>query len=57
MVAYRDHCDSSVVEYQDFTDAHDTIQYVQKIRAWGGGDEPEAAHDGLLKACQSLNWV
>ncbi len=26
------------------------------MRASGGGDEPEAAHDGLLDAC-NLNWV
>jgi len=57
VVAYRDHCDSNLIEIQDFTDAHDTIQFVNKITANGGGDEPEAAHDGLLAACKNINWV
>ena len=57
VVAYRDHCDSNLIDRHDFTDAHDTIEFVKKIYASGGGDEPEAAHDGLLEACKNLNWV
>jgi hypothetical protein len=57
VVAYRDHGDFNVVEHQDFTDAVDTISYVKKLTAYGGGDEPEAAHDGLLDACKNLTWV
>jgi hypothetical protein len=56
-VAYRDHCDSNVIESQDFSDAQDVINFVNKQTASGGGDEPEAAHDGLLHACTKLNWV
>jgi hypothetical protein len=48
VVAYRDHCDSNLLDRHDFTDAHDTIEFVKKLSANGGGDEPEAAHDGLL---------
>ena len=57
VVAYRDHGDANIIEAQDFTDAHDTIPFVNKLVANGGGDEPEAAHDGLLHACTKLNWV
>lgn len=42
---------------KDFTDAQEAIDYVNKLTASGGGDEPEAAHDGLMDACQKLNWV
>ena len=30
---------------------------MNKLKAQGGGDEPEAVHDGLIDACQKLNWV
>lgn len=56
-MAYRDHGDAKVVEHQDFRDATETIDYVRKLTAYGGGDEPEAAHDGLIDACKSLTWV
>ena len=42
---------------KDFTDAQEAIEYVNKLTASGGGDEPEAAHDGLMDSCQQLNWV
>lgn len=38
VVAYRDHGDSNIIEAQDFTDAHDTIPFVNKLVASGGGD-------------------
>lgn len=38
VVAYRDHGDSNIIEAQDFTDAHDTIPFVNKLIASGGGD-------------------
>lgn len=60
VVTYRDHPpqDSSyVTQYKDFTDATEIIDYVNKLSAAGGGDEPEAVHDGLIDSCQKLNWV
>lgn len=30
---------------------------MNKLSASGGGDEPEAVHDGLIDSCQKLNWV
>lgn len=38
VVAYRDHGDPNIIEAQDFTDAHDTIPFVNKLVASGGGD-------------------
>lgn len=46
-----------MTQIKDFTDATDVIDYVNKLNASGGGDEPEAVHDGLIDACQKLNWV
>jgi hypothetical protein len=60
IVTYRDHPpqeSSYVTQYQDFTDANEAITYVNRLSASGGGDEPEAVHDGLIDACQKLNWV
>jgi hypothetical protein len=30
---------------------------VKKLEAYGGGDFPEAVHDGLISSCKELNWV
>ena len=60
IVTYRDHPpqqSSYVTMIKDFTDAQEAIEYVNKLTASGGGDEPEAAHDGLMDSCQKLNWV
>lgn len=60
IVAYRDHPpqDSSyVTQHLDFTDQFEAINYVKTLTAGGGGDQPEAAHDGLLLSAQKLNWV
>lgn len=60
VVTYRDHPpqDSSyVTQYKDFTDANEIVEYVNKLSAGGGGDEPEAVHDGLIDSCRKLNWV
>ena len=60
VVTYRDHPpqeSSYVTQYKDFTDASEIIDYVNKLNASGGGDEPEAVHDGLIDSCQKLNWV
>lgn len=60
IVSYRDHPpqDSTyVTQILDFTDGHSAGEYVNKLQAWGGGDEPEAVHDGLMDSCKKLNWV
>ena len=43
IVSYRDHPpqeSSYVTQLKDFTDAPDAIDYVNKLQAYGGGDEP-----------------
>jgi len=60
VVSYRDHPpqDSSyVTQALDFTDGHEASEYVKNLKASGGGDEPEAVHDGLMHCCKQLNWV
>lgn len=60
VVTYRDHPPQDhtyVTQFKDFTDANECVAYVNKLNASGGGDEPEAVHDGLIDSCQKLNWV
>lgn len=38
MVAYRDHCDTNIIEKLDFTDANEAVKFTNKLRATGGGD-------------------
>lgn len=60
VVSYRDHAPQEstyVTQALDFTDGHDAGEYVKKLQAWGGGDFPEAVHDGLMHCCKNLNWV
>ena len=57
MLAYRDHCDHNLIEAIDFTDGDSAIEFANKLAASGGGDEPEAAHDGLLTSCRRLHWA
>ena len=60
VVAYRDHPpqDSTyVTQTLDFTDHDEAIKYVNKLQATGGGDFPEAVHDGLITSANDLNWV
>lgn len=60
IVSYRDHPpqeSSYVTQHLDFTDQFSAINYVKALSASGGGDEPEAVHDGLLVSAKKLNWV
>lgn len=60
IVSYRDHPpqDSSyVTKIKDFTDNFEAITYLQTLSAWGGGDFPEAVHDGLFDSATKLNWA
>lgn len=43
IVSYRDHPPQEstyVTQALDFTDGHEAGEYVNKLQAWGGGDEP-----------------
>jgi hypothetical protein len=50
-VTYRDHPpqDSTYVsKAQDFTNNKEIRDYINRLDVTGDGDEPEAAHDGLM---------
>jgi len=60
VVTYRDHPpqDSTyVTKMQDFTNDKEIRDYINKLDAFGGGDEPESAHDGLLASANSVSWT
>lgn len=60
IVSYRDHPpqDSSyVTQHLDFTDQYEATEYLKTLTAGGGGDEPEAAHDGLMVSAKNLRWA
>ena len=60
IVTYRDHPpqDSTyVTKVFDFTDNFEAVNYVKTLNAWGGGDEPEAVHDGLMDCATKLHWA
>ncbi|RLD52906.1 MAG: hypothetical protein DRI94_01665 [Bacteroidetes bacterium] len=56
-VFYRDIHDSYLTQKSDFSkDIKQTIQFINKQSAGGGGDFPEAADAGLNTAINELNW-
>eukprot|EP01126_Amoeba_proteus_P067253 TRINITY_DN9892_c0_g1_i1.p1 TRINITY_DN9892_c0_g1~~TRINITY_DN9892_c0_g1_i1.p1 ORF type:complete len:558 (-),score=88.89 TRINITY_DN9892_c0_g1_i1:22-1563(-) len=55
VVEYKDHCDSLVTSFQDFTTPENATKYLSGLGATGGGDTPEAVFDGLRIAC-NLQW-
>lgn len=60
VVSYRDHPPQDhtyVTKFQDFSDEHDTVKYINSLTANGGGDFPEAVHDGLETCCKKLSWA
>lgn len=60
VVTYRDHPpqDSTyVTKIQDFTNDKEIRDYINRLDAFGGGDEPEAAHDGLLASANKVSWT
>ena len=63
IVIYRDHCDGGKIIEQFpresiFTPKHDTISdFLNNIRAHGGGDGPEAVLDGLATATTKCDWT
>ncbi|MGA0571818.1 vWA domain-containing protein [Variovorax sp. VNK109] len=57
MVAYRDKGDPFVLRSHDFTNDLNAFQGVlNKLRADGGGDYPEAMNEALNEAVHNLNW-
>ena len=61
VVIYRDHCDDNIIEMcpkgETFTTDHVKIQnFLETVKATGGGDFPEAALDGLATASSKCKW-
>ena len=61
VIIYRDHCDDVMIEQfptsRNFTTQHKTVeQFLENVRAKGGGDYPEAVLDGLAQAATGCNW-
>ena len=62
IVIYRDHCDKDIIETypsdQNFTEDFEKIMdFLENVKANGGGDTPEAALDGLATAVSRTNWI
>jgi len=56
-VYYRDTEDEFVTRVSEFsTDINQTISFIRKQSANGGGDFPEAVHTALGKAINNLQW-
>jgi hypothetical protein len=56
-VFYRDNQDEYLVKKSDFTsELIETINFIDKQSADGGGDYPEAVHTGLSTAINDLQW-
>lgn len=57
MVTYRDKNDEYVVRVEPFThDYYKILIFVEGVHAAGGGDIPEAVHEGLRVATRKLRW-
>ncbi len=57
LVAYRDLGDSYVVQHSDFTaDLGRFQRSLSKLRADGGGDEPESLNEALNTAVHGMSW-
>ena len=46
-----------MTKIKDFTDNFEAVAYLKTLNASGGGDEPEAVHDGLYDCATKLNWA
>ena len=61
VVIYRDHCDDIIIEKYPskklFTPQYKFVQrYLEELKAYGGGDYPEAVLDGLATAASECEW-
>ena len=62
VVIYRDHCDKKLTEIfpvdKKFTLKYKDVQeFLKTVKAYGGGDYPEAALDGLATATTQCSWI
>ena len=56
-VFYRDEEDDYITKFSPFTDdPRETMKYISKQHAGGGGDMPEAVHTALEAGLQNLAW-
>ncbi|WP_080779799.1 VWA domain-containing protein [Chryseobacterium phocaeense] len=56
-VFYRDHGDEYVTRKFDFSDhAEELVNFIQKQRAGGGGDTPEAVVEAMQVSVDELKW-
>lgn len=56
-VFYRDEGDKYVTRRSDFSSSvSQTVDFIEDQKAGGGGDYPEAVHEGLREAVQNLQW-
>ena len=54
---YRDKGDAYLTRHEDFNkDPEKTLKFIQKQKAGGGGDYPEAVHTALERGLQNLSW-
>ena len=61
VVIYRDHCDDKMIENfptsASFTSDYEGVQkFLEGVKAYGGGDYPEAVLDGLATASTKCQW-
>ena len=59
VIIYRDHCDVNIIEEfpSYFTPQYERIQqFLGAVKAYGGGDYPEAVLDGLATATTKCDW-
>ena len=62
IVIYRDHCDGeNIIEVfptnSEFTENYNSImQFLDELKVYGGGDDPEAVLDGLAIATNKCDW-
>ncbi|MBN2491737.1 MAG: FHA domain-containing protein [Planctomycetes bacterium] len=57
MATYRDRGDDYVVRVEPLThDFYQILIFIESVHAAGGGDIPEAVHEGLQAATRKLRW-
>lgn len=56
-VFYRDHGDQYLTQHSDFSEnIQQTIDFISKQNAGGGGDGPEAVEEALHVGIKEMNW-
>ena len=55
VISYKDHCDSPVVESKNFCNSDEARSFLKDLKAFGGGDYPEAMLDGLHEGAKQ-SW-